>query len=101
GPGLRGLLEDELALARAELVAFEKTRKNRYLQRARQLSGFIRLTLLDPQIGAYMVRPPSRGDAPEDRWPSIDPDLTAAAALILDDKAAQSWAATHPELIEP
>ncbi len=84
-----GLLEDQLAMARAELAAFACTRREPYLHRARKALSFALGPLRDPSTGGLLLKAPEArvaGDWPE----AVDPDASAAAALVADDLARLS-----------
>ncbi|MBI4423952.1 MAG: thioredoxin domain-containing protein [Elusimicrobia bacterium] len=86
--GEAGLLEDQLAVARAAVAAFAATREPRYERLFRRSFGFVRSRLRDPGTGALRVRREGTA-APAPGWSEpVDPDQTALAALVLAEAAA-------------
>jgi uncharacterized protein YyaL (SSP411 family) len=115
GPGIEGLLQDQLAVADAEFIGFRLTHQSVHVERVNRLMGFMDHHLADRNSGGYRRGPDnSNGQGPERTWEALDPDLTASAAILWNEMAVAGskteasvrahrvtgWVAARPELIQ-
>lgn len=112
--GERGLLDDQLAAARAALAGYRAKPEPKRLASARRWLAWARKNLKDPASGGLRVRSPR--EAPVAGWTEpVSPDQTAVAALLLaelaeltgkpEDRseaaAAADWVLARADAVDP